>query len=771
MCPNRLPLLLLLCTAFLSASAQSTSSPEKPDAYLREHKERLARNPEGLSFTVRLKDNQKQFHQGEIIALELSFAAAKPNIFRLDAATYDRSGRLPSDGFAIDRREAVVDPLQDYFQSGIHGFVGGGLRGIPDLTDKPYLITAELNEWQRIEKPGHYRLYVVSSRLRRKATDSVITAGDSQVVSNVIEFDVLPSDKKWAAKKLNEAIAALAKRDGDNIAPCRILRFLGTPEAAIEMRKRFRGDDKRCEWEYKFGLIGSPHREFVIRELETAMSLSDQAVTSHFINTLTLLEFTRRMGSAPSISGRDDPQWEQWKNQMDKRQSVYDELEVHYLRQLVQAIPQKQGQARAISLQTLLDERSKLNTGDFPQWTNLISYLPEVFSRLPLDEQLRLLQHQWRPVASIAMLPVLREVFNYSYSKPANSKPDDVLWEFRQQDLRSIALQRIHELSLEEGRRLIIEEIRRPKLRVSLDVLSSLPEETLPEVENVLLSTLEEARRTGKYAVDGISSLVERYATDRISSQVQAVYESPGAGSWTCHSRAALLAYFLRVAPAVGIDYVKQTLAIREGFPRCYEQLLRQVAPLQMSSALEEIAISALDDKDTSVVLDAAVVLGEFGGAGAEKALWRRLEKSHESLQDQSEKPTHDQKRIETALSEALSRGRSWLADPEKLKRAHELCVTRECQAEVERIIDRWDQRVTINTTRFDEELILGVAQYEFKTVDLLKQKLLQFPRGTVFTIGTMTTPGEEATADKIVAELKRVLEDNGMKIKREPEQ
>lgn len=84
-----LSLLLLFASGFLAVFAQSSALPENQetpvDPYIRKHNEKRAKNPEELSFTVRLKDNQKQFHQGEVIALELSFAASKPDTLTLDA--------------------------------------------------------------------------------------------------------------------------------------------------------------------------------------------------------------------------------------------------------------------------------------------------------------------------------------------------------------------------------------------------------------------------------------------------------------------------------------------------------------------------------------------------------------------------------------------------------------------------------------------------------------------------------------------------------------
>jgi hypothetical protein len=774
-----LSLLLLFAISSIPVSAQSRSMTEdheqQVDPFIRKHNEKRAQNPDGLLFTVRLKDNRKQFHHGEVITLELSFAASKPETFTLDAATYDRSGRLHADGFVLDQRDGAVDPLADYFHSGLDGFMMGGLRGIPDLTDEPHLIIAELNEWQRIDKPGHYRLYVVSSRVGRKGVRGIfLDNGSSPVVSNVVEFDIQPPDKKWAKQRLNEIISTLSKPVGNHSSACRALRFLGTPAAVPEMRKRFRGDDNRCEWNYKFGLIGSPHRDLVIREMENAITLREQPITSHFISTLALLEFTRRTAAAPSYPSNDE-QVSQWRIQMDRRRGVYDELRLHYVRQLVMAIPQKQGQARATSLQTLLDHRAELNTSGVSQWPNLLAMLPEVFNRLPLDDQLRLLQYQWKAIASPAMLPVLREVLKYSY--PKNDGPEVLFHVFNQQDLRGTALRRLYELSPEEGRPLILEEIRRPTPRVDGDVLRSLPDETLPELNPVLLSNLEKARQSGDWYTDVFTELIERYATDEILSRVQALYEARDAGKWECRTQAALLAYFLRVAPSVGSEYLNKALATRgNGFPRCYTETLKNVAKLHMSTEVEDVAIAALDDEDSQVVSQATSVLAEYGSADTEKALWRRFEKWHRAMESRSEelrgeKLSHDQEVIEKALREALTGGQAWLSDPEKLKRVRDLCLTDKSRDEVDQMISSWDYQIYIAFNSFDDEsLTIGVANCQPKSLDSLKKKLLQFPKGTAFKLKTAPSGGDDSRSEEVFQHIKSFLKEHGMNLNRELE-
>ncbi len=689
-----LSLLLLFANGSAAVSSSLPASQEQQvDAFTRERNTKRTENPEGLSFTIRFKDDRKQFHQGEIITLELSFASSTPNDFILDTATYDRSWRLEIDDFVLDRAGDVVDPLTNYFDSDLFGFAGGGLSQTPGLTDKPQLVSTELNEWMRFDKPGHYRLYVVSGRISRKASrTSSFGNPEIHVVSNVVEFDILRADRKWTTQKLNDAIATLSKPAVNHGAACRTLRFLPTTAAVTEMLKRFRGEDHDCDVEYEFGLIGSPHRDFVIREMETALNSPEQPITDSFFTTLALLEFARQAEPLPPFPDGTDEQNKQWHAQMGRRRRAYDELRLNYLGQLAAAIPQKQGRARATSLITVLDVQAELNTGDFSQWSGLLASMADVFRLLPLDAQARLLEYQWKPVASAAMLPVLRSILKNTEPKLNN---------YQGVELRSLALTRLYELAPEEGRRLFLDEIHRSTPRLNKNALRLLPDETLPELDLVLATNLEEAPRSGGDS-EAISKLIERYATAQILPRVRAVFDAAGVGRWACEGQAALLAYFLRVDPSLGGEYLNKTLAARGShLSGCYSSTFKDVPPLHMSKEVEDAATASLDDEDVEVASQAAGVLGQYGSADAEKALWRRLEKWHEANESRSEEireqypgvPSRGapalsgEVLIEQALRNALANGRAWLLDAEKLKRLRELCLTEAGREEVDQML------------------------------------------------------------------------------------
>lgn len=67
------------------------------------------------------------------------------------------------------------------------------------------------------------------------------------------------------------------------------------------------------------------------------------------------------------------------------------------------------------------------------------------------------------------------------------------------------------------------------------------------------------------------------------------------------------------------------------------------------------------------------------------------------------------------------------------------------------------------------EPYSISVAHYNLKSLETLKQKLIQFPRGTVFAY-VITTNGEDAKAKEVFQQLKNYLEDHGMKLEWEGE-
>src|SRR5439155_251398 len=116
---------------------------------------------DAASLTIRFVNGKNQFHVGEVIPIELAFSASLPDTYDMDTRNYDRSGRLNMEQFHAT--PAGRDPLSNYFSNG--AMLGGGLGGSRVLSGEPQIITEDLNEWVAFDQPGHYTLYVSSSRV------------------------------------------------------------------------------------------------------------------------------------------------------------------------------------------------------------------------------------------------------------------------------------------------------------------------------------------------------------------------------------------------------------------------------------------------------------------------------------------------------------------------------------------------------------------------------------------------------------------------------
>ncbi len=697
---------------------------------------------------VAIAGDQREFRIGETIPLQLSFSSTVKKHYQVDMAQSDRSGRTGFEQFTISPSEGWGDPLAN------HGGSLGGLTTYQFLTaPEPWSVKLSLNEWVRFTQPGEYRLVVFSTRV--EVRDPTSPSGTSAVTarSNEITFKIVKADPAWQKRVFNDAVAKLdapvagQSNPSDQYAirnqALQTLRFLGTADATRELVKRMRGQDPgNLDYVCRLGIISSPERAIARTALEEALADADRPIDSNFVHTLS------------TVTSDPNGGYTEWR---EARQRV--------LEQLLAVLPAKRGKAMSISLSTALSEA--WNGNALPRQTieKLTSQLVSMFDKLPLNEQNSLLGGSWFTIKSPALLPIVKR-YAQAYSDPDNRLAQS--YELR--DLSANALRRWYELDPAGARPAIIAEISRPRPRFGARILGLLPDKTLPEVDFALAENFHSVEDfDGKV---NVASLIARYATDSILPQVMQELE-PKIGKWACDIQNPLLAYVLRVNPVTARTLLERAVAARE-FSGCNQGLFLAVSEIYYDPLLEDMAIESLNDPDPQLVQSAAAMLGRFGSPAAESALLKRYASwceqwaGHEAQLDQmfadGLNDNTYQLGLGQILTQALATGQSWLTDKAALQRLAQQTKVQRVRQQLEDYVKRWeDERLSIFVDASYSRFYASVGQYQYQSMDALKEKLVQFPPGTKFGI---TLPTVEPTANETAAaEVRSFLTSHGMSV------
>ncbi len=711
----------------VEAGADAMATESTPPTALKasfeaDQKSAAAANPSDLHFTIALaapagaSTPRTRFVAGEPIAVTLSFSTDSAKKYRLDKGLYDRSGRMTTEDWILDRTD-TTDPLADYFASGAMSM--GGLRQMPVLGSKPETVTFAINEWHRFDHPGHYRLYVTSHRIESDGPDGKPLG--FAPTSNVLEFDVVRPTSDDAARLLADAVKlADSTKDDERREGARRLRFLGTEPAVDEMIRRFTDDMSSTDWE--FGLIGTPHRATALARMEARLA-DDAATPTRFLWTLALL---RDRTDAPTAKF-DAP--------------ARSALVVMYAGRLAAALSGRSTKNRAVSTATALEVAWTVADPARPEpaWlAGVMASLPTVFHDLPAAQQMTLLGYRWKRARDPALAPALRDVYDDPKSTP---------------DQREAALHRLLDVDPAGARQRILDRLKtgQPALGyLASRSLHALPDATLPALDTALADRLD----ADAYAAGDVA----RYATAAILPRVKHVYATK-AGSFASEIEGELVGYLLRTDPAYG---EKVAAALVTAHHAGAGAALKKAADRTMTPGLEKVLVAALASPDDDLVVAAVEALSAHGSAAAQGPIWKRLDDFHAKWAGHEPELAYSVTggmknegavRLETALWRGLVHASGWVADRAAIARAQSLVVRPGEKEQVGYDVRVWDAPLRIELTRGDDLEWRGrVGQYDVNGPAQLDAKLAQYPKGTTFVLGGIDASEKARITAKLAA-------------------
>ena len=710
----------------------------------------------GPQLTVRTAEGQTTFYIGQRIPLELSFTGPDNGRYEINTATSDSRDPIGHEKFEVASSPGWADPLETYFGS-MMGYGGSFLSGFLKLSPKPFVINLDLNQWVRFDQPGNYTITIES----RRVTDVTEKAPNPYqrepltLLSNPIRLQIVSAPETWQREKLAAIVTQLnAPPPKPGMPPPDLkitaadLRFLGTAAAARVMAQHLREDDP-AESQCMLGLVGL--RESVrpagLGAMNKLIAAPDFPVSNLFLNAMSVLQLTS-----------SDPE-----SQREERQKLTDADWILAL----QALPTKQGKARAATAQTL----SNWQPGPFSaqQRAELARILGSSLKDLPVDQQASELQWNWDQLRDQISRSTLEQL--------AKIQPDDRRFDpsirYSASNLKSIALQRWYELDPDAAHEEIPRQIGSPNPSLNADALSFLPDnEKLPQFEGLWAEQFIATDEPAREAL--FAGLLVRFGTGSAVGLVMEKENSkPGEGVCTLPDTA--LAYLLKFDAENARPLAEQAFkGASEGKSGCHFSF-QNIARSVTSPILTELAVNAIGDPDTQVTNDALIYLMAYGDKSAEEPIWNRYVEWSEKWRGRADTLEGRQAGsmggspeigVGENLALALIANQGWLATPDLIARVIEKCVGEQMCGQVKQLAGRANATpLSVSAYRSGPNENYEIAQYSAKSLELLEAKVAQFPRGTRFSL-TETSP-QNQDQKKLDDQVQALFEKNGMVLER----
>jgi hypothetical protein len=402
-----------------------------------------------------------------------------------------------------------------------------------------------------------------------------------------------------------------------------------------------------------------------------------------------------------------------------KRQAHERELMQAATAATAEALPQKTGNARALTIRALAESSDLLSAATASQ---MRKQLIAVWGDLPERTKLELIQYRWPLIAGPEMLPILKE-FVSGPAPPFRTEPAMA---------RDAALKHIFDLNPDEGRALILRDLHDPRAQPSISLVKLLSAEELRPIVREATARIE---KNDERELD--YHLLELFGDQSALGEVEGVF-TDHTGQWACDPQGAMLRYFLSMDPKYGTKMVQASLTERK-VTGCYRMLLQDLA--KSLPKVEQVAISALDDEDLEVANDAALALGRWGTAKAEPALWTRLHRFHDQWKDREgelrvmpdyNSPIAHATAMESTLVNSIATGTNWICGPEKLEHLRALASPRQ-QMQISEWSKQWERGEALILPNWypEDRLSFGVLQYSNLDEEQFRAKMSQMPRGT----------------------------------------
>ena len=365
----------------------------------------VAGEAHGLNMDFHTTTGSNVFHLGEVIPIQVSFSSTKPHRYLAPCNLFWHPGfGYPACYFATPW-QFTITPAQGWRDTSSELIPLESSGPIFDvatrsLTREPVTGQETLSDLFRFSQPGEYTVRLTveialdDHKPEHKPGDAPRPGSKPKTikVSRELLLHIVPVEMDWEQEVIRNGVEAFSARRRPDVEPgnrdaAKAFCYLGTPNAALALA-RLAVQDRSG-----YGCFTrSPSVQTGVEEMQRLFVDPETPVSPRFFELLVGL-----LGRGPS----------QRHDMMVISQKIVDEQrEV-----LFQALPRKQGDARIISLMTVLVNPPRVlqvPAGIMPFQEPVIATLVANWNDLLEDFKDRLLSELWLAVKSPLLLPILR---------------------------------------------------------------------------------------------------------------------------------------------------------------------------------------------------------------------------------------------------------------------------------------------------------------------------------------------------------------------------
>jgi hypothetical protein len=567
-----------------------------------------------------------------------------------------------------------------------HGFAGSIIGGVGVLSSQPTTWQIDLCSLYRFKNPGHYSVGITSNEVSRiKSAEEGGGLENLTLVSDWVDFDILPSDPAWDAAELSSIELELNSAEAG--AADRAVSRLGRLDTAASARKLLhlylrRTDTAGPEWLLASALRESSQLDVIIPALEAALSDPSTNVPSSLPQLLADLHTRKDFGVATAYPNDDAsrPEWEaKAKRRRELQQKYFEEADAL----LRASIKKRSGPQRAVAIyQAWFDAEVSYHTKPLPpdSLSELRFNVLAVESELSHAQRLQFVVMARQTMPHQLLLPIIRSLASDSGTSGAsfdNIEPFK-LW---------------CEESPEECQSAILTDVQRSQFRTDKNVILLMQEGEHPELDSLLKEQLSDPKvRQDWGQAQHLAAVVLRAASRNLAVPVNAwLTEMTGKPGCGADVEASLLGYLFRLGDPTSGKRLSSELWDRKD--DCGGQLLRSLHAERYSDELLPIVSQALNSPNPITVTQAALFLGEHGSPSSQDLLWQRLEFLWNAWHDRaselqvatmnfsaSANPAQQANQLEQALASALAHAKNWKLSPAEIDRLRSGCLSDACR-------------------------------------------------------------------------------------------